>query len=123
VTAYASVYTLVLMSLDRYLAVVHPIRSMTIRTVRNATGVAVLAWAIILVFNYYVLVEYEVIKYPFNGEERLACINGLIAGLHNTSGAYGYDYYFDCHLLLDCIIPVVRMAMTIILIVTYCWIA
>jgi allatostatin receptor len=30
VTAYASVYTLVLMSLDRFLAVVHPITSMSV---------------------------------------------------------------------------------------------
>lgn len=36
VTCHASVYTLVLMSLDRFLAVVHPIRSMSLRTERNA---------------------------------------------------------------------------------------
>lgn len=36
VTCHASVYTLVLMSLDRFLAVVHPITSMSIRTERNA---------------------------------------------------------------------------------------
>lgn len=36
VTCHASVYTLVLMSLDRFLAVVHPIASMSIRTERNA---------------------------------------------------------------------------------------
>jgi allatostatin receptor len=32
VTAYASVYTLVLMSLDRFMAVVHPIASMSVST-------------------------------------------------------------------------------------------
>lgn len=37
VTAHASAYTLVLMSLDRFLAVVHPITSMSIRTERNAS--------------------------------------------------------------------------------------
>lgn len=36
VTCLASVYTLVLMSLDRFLAVVHPISSISIRTERNA---------------------------------------------------------------------------------------
>jgi len=36
VTCHASVYTLVLMSLDRFLAVVHPISSISIRTQRNA---------------------------------------------------------------------------------------
>lgn len=36
VTAHCSVYTLVLMSLDRFLAVVHPITSISIRTQWNA---------------------------------------------------------------------------------------
>lgn len=36
VTCHASVYTLVLMSLDRFLAVVHPISSISIRTQWNA---------------------------------------------------------------------------------------
>lgn len=36
VTCHASVYTLVLMSLDRFLAVVHPISSISFRTEYNA---------------------------------------------------------------------------------------
>lgn len=36
VTCHASVYTLVMMSLDRFLAVVHPISSMAYRTEQNA---------------------------------------------------------------------------------------
>lgn len=35
-TCHGSVYTLVLMSLDRFLAVVHPISSISIRTEKNA---------------------------------------------------------------------------------------
>lgn len=35
VTAYASVYTLVLMSLDRFMAVVHPIASMSVSDLLN----------------------------------------------------------------------------------------
>ncbi|KAH8287709.1 hypothetical protein KR054_011772 [Drosophila jambulina] len=37
VTCHCSVYTLVLMSFDRFLAVVHPVTSMSLRTERNAT--------------------------------------------------------------------------------------
>ncbi len=44
VTAYASVYTLVLMSLDRYLAVVHPITSMSIRTEANTYWAIAVTW-------------------------------------------------------------------------------
>ncbi|XP_023233878.1 allatostatin-A receptor-like [Centruroides sculpturatus] len=48
VCAYASIYTLVLMSLDRFLAVVHPITSMSIRTEKNAYIAIGLLWCLIL---------------------------------------------------------------------------
>ncbi|XP_071564901.1 allatostatin-A receptor isoform X2 [Temnothorax nylanderi] len=48
VTAYASVYTLVLMSLDRYLAVVHPIASMSWRTENHAIQAICMMWVWIL---------------------------------------------------------------------------
>lgn len=48
VCAYASIYTLVLMSLDRFLAVVHPITSISVRTERNAYIAICLTWVVIL---------------------------------------------------------------------------
>ncbi|XP_017882301.1 allatostatin-A receptor-like [Ceratina calcarata] len=51
VTAFASVYTLVLMSLDRYLAVVHPITSITWRTENYAIVAICIAWAMILAIS------------------------------------------------------------------------
>jgi len=60
VTAHASVYTLVLMSLDRYLAVVHPITSMTIRNVRNTSVALAAAWFIIVVANAPMLSVFKV---------------------------------------------------------------
>ncbi|CAN7941670.1 unnamed protein product, partial [Ixodes hexagonus] len=48
VCAYASIYTLVLMSFDRFLAVVLPITSMSIRTERNAYLAIFLTWVVIL---------------------------------------------------------------------------
>ena len=75
VTAYASVYTLVLMSLDRYLAVVHPISSMTLRTERNTILVILLSWAVIFLCNTPIIFQFNVITYRFAGENRSACIN------------------------------------------------
>ena len=64
VTAHASVYTLVLMSLDRYLAVVHPIRSMTIRSERNAYLAIGLTWLVIGSANSPIFIEYDLIDLP-----------------------------------------------------------
>jgi len=47
VTAYESVYTLVLMALDRYLAIVHPIGSIGWRTVSKTAIVMAVTWVII----------------------------------------------------------------------------
>ncbi|XP_076390792.1 allatostatin A receptor 1 isoform X2 [Megachile rotundata] len=56
VTAFASVYTLVLMSLDRYLAVVHPISSMSWRTENHAILAICIAWAVIFTISTPALV-------------------------------------------------------------------
>ena len=74
-TAYISVYTLVLMSLDRYLAVVHPIRSLTLRTQRNAMIAVVTATIIIFLLNSPTLPDYGLLLHNYGGEDRVACIN------------------------------------------------
>ncbi|XP_015117383.1 allatostatin-A receptor isoform X1 [Diachasma alloeum] len=56
VTACASVYTLVLMSLDRYLAVVHPVASMTVRTEHHAFIAICIVWFVILTTSIPVLI-------------------------------------------------------------------
>ncbi|XP_034935864.1 allatostatin-A receptor-like isoform X2 [Chelonus insularis] len=59
VTVCASVYTLVLMSLDRYLAVVHPIASMTVRTENHAFLATCCAWFIILTGSIPALIIHD----------------------------------------------------------------
>ncbi|XP_046821116.1 allatostatin-A receptor-like isoform X5 [Vespa crabro] len=65
VTAYASVYTLVLMSLDRYLAVVHPITSMSWRTENHAILAICIAWAFIFALSTPALVIHGEIHFTF----------------------------------------------------------
>lgn len=48
VTVNASTFTLVLMSLDRYLAVVHPIASREWRTERNTVLACALVWTVVV---------------------------------------------------------------------------
>ncbi|KAK2709167.1 allatostatin-A receptor-like [Artemia franciscana] len=74
VTAYISVYTLVLMSLDRYLAVVHPISSMSIRTESNTYIAIIAVWSIlILVCIPVALVHGELVFYIWEGVEKKQC--------------------------------------------------
>ncbi|XP_077523678.1 allatostatin-A receptor-like [Amblyomma americanum] len=61
VCACASIYTLVLMSVDRFLAVVYPVRSMSIRTQANAFRCILLTWIIIFVACVPVLVCHGVV--------------------------------------------------------------
>ncbi|KAK6170565.1 hypothetical protein SNE40_018930 [Patella caerulea] len=75
VCAYASVYTLVLMSLDRYLAVVHAIRSMRYRTERNTSLAVIITWVVILLCNIPILFIYEEYQYEHFKENRSACLN------------------------------------------------
>lgn len=62
VTAYASVYTLVLMSFDRYLAVVHPITSISIRTKANTFRAILILWLIILIACFPLLLAHGLVS-------------------------------------------------------------
>ncbi|XP_045214155.1 allatostatin-A receptor-like [Mercenaria mercenaria] len=75
VCAYASVYTLVVMSLDRYLAVVHPISSMSVRNQTNTVRILVILWAVILGGHIPLLLDYMVYDYDYYGEFRSVCIS------------------------------------------------
>ncbi|XP_039290143.1 allatostatin-A receptor [Nilaparvata lugens] len=74
VTAYASVYTLVLMSLDRFLAVVHPIASMSVRTERNAITAIVVVWVVIVVGCVPVFLSHGVASYVYSSNVQSACV-------------------------------------------------
>uniref|UniRef100_A0A915KRQ6 G-protein coupled receptors family 1 profile domain-containing protein n=1 Tax=Romanomermis culicivorax TaxID=13658 RepID=A0A915KRQ6_ROMCU len=70
VTAYASVWTLVLMALDRFFAVVYPIQSITLRNVRNTMAATVTLWLIILLSNLSQLEKFGIHEYTFVIEQR-----------------------------------------------------
>ncbi|XP_063446726.1 allatostatin-A receptor-like [Mytilus trossulus] len=61
VSATISVYTLVLMSLDRYLAIVHPITSTQFRTKKNFNLVVFITW--LIVYGSYLPVIFETHKF------------------------------------------------------------
>lgn len=75
VLACASIYTLVLMSLDRFLAVVHPVRSIRLRSSRNAAYALLTMWIAILSMGAPALVTHGVLSYEYGmaGRLYLAC--------------------------------------------------
>ena len=100
VTAYSSVYTLVLMSLDRYLAVCHPYRSMTIRTENNAYVLIILSWTVILAANAPLLFEYTRVEYNFYGETRSACLNNEVLNDYKRG-----QLFYGCFFVFGYVMP------------------
>lgn len=101
VCAYASVYTLVMMSLDRYLAVVHAIRSMSWRSERNTwIGIAII-WVIILCGNIPIVQQWGVHVYQWTDtENRSACYQ--ISALDNLMPE---QLFFGCFFFFGYVIP------------------
>ncbi|KAL8588374.1 hypothetical protein ACOMHN_024751 [Nucella lapillus] len=100
VCAYASVYTLVLMSLDRYLAVVHAIRSMSIRTELNTWLAVVVTWVAILLGHIPLLLQHDVMVYNHLGEERSTCTNVY----HHADHRKGI-VFFSCFISFGYMLP------------------
>ena len=67
VTAYVSIYTLVLMAGDRFLAVVFPISSLTIRTIPNAKVLIFLTWIITVASNIPIWMTHNLLKVEEGG--------------------------------------------------------
>lgn len=69
VMAFTSIYTLVLMSIDRFLAVVHPIRSRMLRTERIAKICIGAIWSVTLVISLPVAFLHGVqVSYNYSSE-------------------------------------------------------
>lgn len=62
VTAYVTVYTLVLISVIRYMTVVHSVRTAQIRSRTNVVVMIVTIWVVMLMVNSPVLMSYSVVE-------------------------------------------------------------
>jgi len=95
VCAYASVYTLVLMSLDRYLAVVHPIYSIPYRTQQNTIWILLCLWGVLLCGHTPLLLHSNVLNYVTNNENLSACLNLKTVTDQQASKIF-YGSFFVC---------------------------
>ncbi|KAG4067275.1 hypothetical protein HA402_000266 [Bradysia odoriphaga] len=96
VTVQASIYTLVLMSLDRFLCVVYPIASRSLRTERNALLAILILWFVILTISIPVIFAHGVVEYEYKSEQLTACKfidNGL------TFAAFHVIFFLSSYLI------------------------
>lgn len=82
VTAYISIYTLVLMSFDRFLAVCFPVSR--IRNERNTSIAIIVFWVGVLAYNYPAYYAHGTLEYPSDVDQNITRCqfieeNGLIS--------------------------------------------
>ncbi|CAL1529230.1 unnamed protein product, partial [Lymnaea stagnalis] len=93
VTAYASVYTLVIMTISRYIAVVMPLRSLTLLNTRNTLFAILFIWIIILSGNSPIFLQFGELHYEVQNETRSACLN--VQELEDpVSGQVFFGFFF-----------------------------
>ncbi|KAL3887974.1 hypothetical protein ACJMK2_000359 [Sinanodonta woodiana] len=83
---FASMYILVLVSLDRYIALVHPIRAIPLRTKRNGCIALIALWSLLILGNIpFIFIATEVNINSGSVEERMVCTlnfkNGTVAAI------------------------------------------
>lgn len=69
VCAYASIYTLTIMTLERYLGIIYPIASLRIRTSKNASMIVSIVWLFVLVLCIPVIYLYGLVRLSDKYEE------------------------------------------------------
>uniref|UniRef100_A0A1I8BZA1 G_PROTEIN_RECEP_F1_2 domain-containing protein n=1 Tax=Meloidogyne hapla TaxID=6305 RepID=A0A1I8BZA1_MELHA len=95
-SAYFSVWTLTLMAADRFLAVVFPVESMTLRTPKNTFFVLLIVYTVILFSQIQVGRIHGVYSYTFIMEQRSACsIVSIAQGLATVAEARLYFFSFN----------------------------
>uniref|UniRef100_A0A183BVQ6 G_PROTEIN_RECEP_F1_2 domain-containing protein n=1 Tax=Globodera pallida TaxID=36090 RepID=A0A183BVQ6_GLOPA len=92
-SAYFSVWTLTLMAADRFLAVVFPVESMTLRSPRNTFFVLVIVYSLILLSQIQVGRIHAVYNYTFIMDERSAC--SIVSITKGDASARLYFFSFN----------------------------
>lgn len=120
VTSMASVYTLVLMSLDRFLAVVYPISSMTVRTERNASIAIFFMWLVILVASVPAFLFHGVVSYNHGELEHSHCVF-LEADPQFRPDGYNQASFRIIFFLAAYVVPLLTIVALYLLMLTRLW--
>ncbi|CAD7087545.1 unnamed protein product [Hermetia illucens] len=112
VTCHCSVYTLVLMSFDRFLAVVHPVTSMSLRTERNAMLAILCAWVLILTSAIPVALSHSVRIYSLKGLHHTACVFSSHQGVWSLVG-FQVSFFLSSYVVPLTLISFLYMGMLV----------
>ncbi|CAD6193068.1 unnamed protein product [Caenorhabditis auriculariae] len=102
-SAYCSVWTLALMALDRYLAVVYPVDSMTLRTPKNTFLALVVIYAVIMASQIPVGMMHGLYSYDFFFERRQTC--AIISFATFEASKFKAHFYFMTFNLFGYVLP------------------
>nr|AKQ63073.1 allatostatin-A receptor 1 [Platynereis dumerilii] len=100
VSVYVGAYTLVLIAIDRYIAVVHPFKAITISTKKHCCGIICFVWFIICIFNTPILYHYSEFHYVYNNEQRSTCL--MVSSLENQNAG---KVFYGCFFAFCYVIP------------------
>ncbi|VDD74938.1 unnamed protein product [Mesocestoides corti] len=106
-SVYCSVYTLVLMCLDRFLAVVFPLRSRTWRTTRNTVIAVIVMWILIITATTPMFITSQII-YAIDTDNKTTCqrpichngwifehtAEGVVTGMNQYRSRVFYGLFF-----------------------------
>lgn len=101
---YGALLLLAAVSLDRYLAVVHPLRARALRGGRLAAGLCVAAWALAGTLALPLLLQRQTFRLA--GSDRVLCHDALPLGAQ----AGPWRAAFVCLAVLGCFVPLLAMA-------------
>lgn len=96
-TAYISIYTLVFMSWDRFIAVVYPVSR--VRSERNTIYSIIILWAVVIVTNLPVFYVHGTHEYPYNGRNFTYCI------FNHENELLAWDTYHSIFFVTSYLIP------------------
>lgn len=104
VTAYASMYTLVMMSIDRYLAVCHPIWSMGIRTEKNTLIVIIASWFVITLSTIPILFKHGV-RIIVDDKMQLCILISAFEEDNEGGTPYHSRVFYSCFFVFGYLLP------------------
>ena len=111
VSLYVSIYTLVLMAISRYCAIVHPLSSIRIRTKRNFVLAVVILWMSCLIGHIPGMIQMKVYRYTTISDEASMCQNS-----YHLTNPVEMRIYYVLFTVFGFIFPLVMISILYVLI-------